>query len=386
MKSSNIGKNYIGLEQLKLFYGGLNKLYSKEIYTFEQLISLSDEELNSLFEDSFFVEDLKFRIHTLGYILKDEKLSEEDGLVLNNKKLFNIEISNLELPSKVIAMFHKYRSDCLGDMILMFRDLDWFNKIGEKRKNDIYTIIKSYNGIVFDDYIDLKLKNDLMKNGIYCDALFQEFKSLRNNFSCFDVNSLDECVLRYHKDDLPKDIINIIHALGYFLKGEDTSNLCKPKDFEKYDISCLNLCGCASRSLRRDGINTVGELILYDEKRLRGIYGIGNLYFDDIKNAVHAHGCLFVDEDPSLLDFRIKNTQRFQSKIEPILESSCIETGKQVNRNIQSRIEKKEELIDKFREIMIERQQLFARERELDRQLQELYDQVEQVGVSLVRK
>ena len=55
-------------------------------------------------------------------------------------------------------------------------------------------------------------------------------------------------------------------------------------------IETLNLSNRATLCLRRNGINTIDELLALDEQTIREIRGIGVSLFDEIVENVHASG------------------------------------------------------------------------------------------------
>ena len=161
------------------------------------------------------------------------------------------------------------------------------------------------------------------------------------------------------------EIENTLHSLGYVLSGEKKESLHEQIDITKQSISYLNLPhGIIWGSYSR-GIFTVGDLVMCDEKLLKGIRNAGEVGVKRIRDAVHAHGCIFIDEDPSVLssywrknDKKVKNNDEISLDIE--------------NQKIATLIDEKERLVTELEEVLQERERLTNYDMELSQKIEYL--------------
>lgn len=134
------------------------------------------------------------------------------------------------------------------------------------------------------------------------------------------------------------EIKNAVHAVGFIFPDEDISILMEPEHFLEQDISTLGLPLNPLKALRNAGIYTVGQLILNSANDLKKLPFIEETNLQIIKNAVHAKGERFWDEDEFFLYDRVQNIQieillMNQRKIKKTLQELKIE-----NLNLSTRL------------------------------------------------
>lgn len=83
----------------------------------------------------------------------------------------------------------------------------------------------------------------------------------------------------------------------------------EPEHFLEQDISTLGLPLNPLKALRNAGIYTIGQLILNSVNDLKKLPFIEETNLQIIKNAVHAKGERFWDEDEFFLYDRVQNIQ-----------------------------------------------------------------------------
>lgn len=105
------------------------------------------------------------------------------------------------------------------------------------------------------------------------------------------------------------EIKNAVHALGFIFVDEDISILEEPNNFLEQDISTLGLSLNPLKALRGEEIYTVGQLLSYSSEDLKKLPFIEETNLQAIKNAIHARGEKFLDEDEFFLYGRIQNIQ-----------------------------------------------------------------------------
>ena len=105
------------------------------------------------------------------------------------------------------------------------------------------------------------------------------------------------------------EIKNAVHALGFIFVDEDISILEEPNNFLEQDISTLGLSLNPLKALRNSKIYTVGQLLSYSSRDLKKLPFIEEANLQAIKNAIHAKGERFLDEDEFFLYDRVQNIQ-----------------------------------------------------------------------------
>lgn len=105
------------------------------------------------------------------------------------------------------------------------------------------------------------------------------------------------------------EIKNAVHALGFIFIDEDISILEEPNNFLEQDISTLGLSLNPLKALRNSKIYTVGQLLSYSSRDLKKLPFIEEANLQAIKNAIHAKGERFLDEDEFFLYDRVQNIQ-----------------------------------------------------------------------------
>lgn len=162
-------------------------------------------------------------------------------------------------------------------------------------------------------------------------------------------------------NDCYYEIIHVLHSLGYILSGEEESVLHEKIDITKQDISFLNLPHGIIVGAKLRDICTIKDLVMCDEKKLKGIRNAGKIGMKKIRDAVHAQGCIFIDEDPSVL------SSYWHKKDEKVKSNEDIE-----NQKIANLIEEKERLVTELDEVLKERERLTNYDMELSQKIEYL--------------
>ena len=159
------------------------------------------------------------------------------------------------------------------------------------------------------------------------------------------------------------EIENVLHSLGYVLSGEEESILHKQIDITKQDLSFLKLNSLVILNLNFQGIFTVGDLVMCDEKFLKGVRNVGKVGIKKIRDAVHAHGCIFIDEDPSALSSYWRSSGAEKENIPLNIE----------NKKLGTLIVEKERLVAELDEVFQERERLTNYDMELSKKIEYLF-------------
>ena len=174
------------------------------------------------------------------------------------------------------------------------------------------------------------------------------------------------CLNKFSEHDL--ELIKIIFKI-------DTHKLIDEFNSKKEADPKLNLSICdfdissrAKNCLLRSDVNTLGDLLLFEKEFLRSFRNLGNITFEEIIKKVHDLGYKFIDEmdeksisSRSNLDEEIKNLT-------------------QTNNDIKVRLEKKEELLDTLKILILEKESLVKKEQELDSEINKVLSKLNKLN------
>lgn len=174
-----------------------------------------------------------------------------------------------------------------------------------------------------------------------------------------------------------ENIAKKVHSLGYLfydeVKLKDITNLSK----DKILIESLNFSIRSYRALKQQKINTLADLLKYNEEQLKAIPNLGKKLINEITQKIYSLGYTFLEED-SKDDLEIKYIQLFSKKEKKLLELKkiceeiyllgSISVEENLNSTYMQLFKKKEEIL------LREKEKILLNIKKLDIQIQEIIE------------
>lgn len=156
-----------------------------------------------------------------------------------------------------------------------------------------------------------------------------------------------------------KELLAYVHTIGFTLIGERREADELIEDYKNAGIplvgEVLGLSNSAAFPLYRAHIFTMDDFLTYGPN-VFNLIGVGKTISQEIISAMEKQGITFRMEKPS-------NT--FEEEI----SKSMVISENIKNEEIRKRIERKNELAEEFKRLLLEREELIRKERELDEKI-----------------
>lgn len=295
----------INLTDLNLTKKTINILNCNDIFTIRDLILHSEKEIKEI-----FTNNQEYRRKILN------ELNNKNIILLNDREKLkeNIKIPNAGINfEKKIDIFNDERSISIQKKIIKI--LENTNQFKEKIKDNInfqdsfnkYTkfcheeIIKTLKNINSKELITYLLSD--------IDTIYSNQTDILRKQKQYPLNKHELEILKKYIEninidkDLPKDnksklcIMNIYIELKYYLSKIKYKQIITNNSITLND---LDLTFYTIRKLKENGINSIEELIDYDEKELLKRPNFGKTTLEKIKEALEKRNIIFLNDEELL--------------------------------------------------------------------------------------